>query len=123
MVYYNLTSNIFDDLLNNLIFDDNRKKYKSLNNYKFIEKEKSYVINLLAPELNKEDIDISIENNKLKIKEKESLEKIFSNKIEETFIINKNVDIENIQATLEKGVLSIEMNKKEYSQNKKINIQ
>tara|TARA_B000000557_G_C20799041_1_gene454642 strand:+ start:1231 stop:1602 length:372 start_codon:yes stop_codon:yes gene_type:complete len=123
VVYYNLTSNIFDDLLNNLIFDDNRKKYKSLNNYKFIEKEKSYVINLLAPELNKEDIDISIENNKLKIKEKESLEKIFSNKIEETFIINKNVDIENIQATLEKGVLSIEMNKKEYSQNKKINIQ
>ncbi len=86
------------------------------------ENENEYLIELSAPELKKEDIKIEVENNVLKISsslENETEEKnegyyrreFYKSSFERNFALPKNVNKEEISASMENGILNVNIPK------------
>jgi len=88
-----------------------------------IESKDAYTLSLAAPGLVKEDFDLNVEKNLLTIsaeKEMETTEdekftrrEFGFNKFTHSFRLPKTVEIENIAATYENGVLNVTLPKKE----------
>ncbi len=102
-------------------FHTPKKNVPSVN---ILEQEKSFNIELAAPGLKKEDFQLKLDNEVLTIsveqnEEKEAVEKKYTRKefcytcFNRSFTIPENVDVENITATYEAGVLNINLPKKE----------
>jgi len=88
-----------------------------------IEKDDEYIIELLVPGIQKDDLSINIEENKLiirhslKSKEKEDYVnyiKLGFNKesFNREFNLSKKIDISNISASFDNGILSVKLPKK-----------
>ena len=97
------------------------------------EKEDKFVIKAEVPEINREDIQINLENNVLTLKGERKFEKQeekenyhraerYYGMFQRSFTLPSTVDSEKIKASLDKGVLTIEIPKKEEVKPKKIEI-
>ncbi len=97
------------------------------------EKDDKFVIKAEVPEVKKEDISINIENNVLTIKGERKLEKTeekenyhraerFYGMFQRSFTLPGTVEQDKIKASLENGVLTVEIPKKEEVKPKKIEI-
>ena len=113
---------IFDyfQSFDNLYSNDAAEK---LSHYNIEEDNKSYYINIDMPGVRKEDLDIGIKENILSISaerkkavktESGDLKEETVSSYEQSFNINsKGIDIENIEADLNNGVLKVTLPKKE----------
>ena len=110
----------FDNAFNNLYASDEIKK---MPHYNIEEDEKSYCIEMDMPGVKKEDLEIGIKENILSISAKrkkmvkaengESKEEVVSSYEQSFNISTKGIDVENIQANLNNGVLIVILPKKE----------
>ena len=105
----------------------------SLIGYELNESDNSYEISVDVPGINKEDIKIEVDGNKLLIsgeRKQESSEKAKTHKtwsrsygkFTQAFTLPESVDADSIKATHEKGVLNITLPKSEPVQKKTIAI-
>ena len=136
---------VFDKKMNHLGFDfplffydryvtDPLKKRNSIlerNHYPMdiVENESNFEINVDVPGLNKDDINIDIDNNFITI----SGNKVISKNISDTnhrierrstnfsrsFTLPKNIDADNVSASLDKGVLTVVLPKQTVEEKKK----
>lgn len=100
---------------NNIIIDKPRFTNKKVN---ITENETSYGISLEVPGFSKEDISINLNNDIITISS--HIEKVNENYIkkeftkdsfERSFYLPEDIDVDNIDATMENGILSISLNK------------
>ena len=106
---------IFDDIFDiPLLSIDNEKPV-----YDVIETDENYIIKTYLAGIKKDDIKIKIENGTLSIKAKRKEEenvkynykKSFAGTYKLYFKLQDNMDIENINATMEDGILKITLQK------------
>jgi HSP20 family protein len=93
------------------------KKNKS----NFLEKEDRFILEMLIPGFNKEDIEISLDDFKITVKTKKeeeneieqnsdyTLKEFEINSFERTYSLPKNSDLENIESKYKNGILKIEI--------------
>ena len=111
-------NNRYNNALNRYRDYENR-----LPDYRIEEDEKSYCIEMDMPGVKKEDLEIGIKENILSISAKrkkmvkaengESKEEVISSYEQGFNISTKGIDVENIQANLNNGVLIVILPKKE----------
>jgi len=125
----NTFKNILDDLLDN-------DEFKSLDDYpvqaNVISKEKETVIELLTPDIPKEDINIDCQADKLIVSyqspKEESIEgkytqqQIFKDGFKNTFKISSELDQEKISAKMNNGILEIKIPRKKEKSKTRIKI-
>ena len=96
-----------------------------------VEKEKSFEIHVLLPGLEKENVSVKVEDNKLMVSgERKQAEKAetdkylqvesFYGKFKRSFSLPKNVDPETIKAIFKNGILEISVEKAEIAKSGKI---
>jgi len=89
-----------------------------------LEKENSYELNVLLPGLEKENVSIEMENNKLVVSGERAQRTLGENekfhtmeslhgKFKRSFTLPKNVDSDNIKAAFKNGILEISIPKAE----------
>lgn len=96
-----------------------------------IEKDNNYIIEFLLAGVNKEDVSIETENNKLIVKAERKVvddkdikylrNQSYKGKYERVVILPDDVDNKNIEATMDNGILSITIPKTTINK-KKVNI-
>ena len=116
---------------------NNRMHYRDYEHrmldYRIDEDEKSYCLEIDMPGVKKEDLEIGIKENILSVSAKrkkmmksengESKEEVISSYEQSFNISTKGIDVENIEANLNNGVLIITLPKKEeFKYEKKIEI-
>ncbi len=122
MKTYNLLpssfSNLFDEVLGSEILDRNIVYHQPKAN--IIENETAYSIELLVPGYEKEDFSLSINENKLNVEGKATIEdkKFKQNEFtiknfSRSFYLPDNINKEKIEATYEQGILTLIIPKKE----------
>ncbi len=94
------------------------EKKNSINDVNISKIENAFLIEVAVPGFTKEDIKISLEDDRLKIRGKKAVEervyikRAFKlNEFEQIFNLPKTVDLNNIEATVSNGILSIILNK------------
>ena len=130
-----MSRRIFLPALNSMLDDfrclDNSMFYNRMSDYKIEEDDKNYFIEMDMPGVKKEDLEIGIKENILSIyaerkkeDKTENKEAVVVSKYEQSFNISaKGIDIDNIQANLENGILTLTLPKKEeVKYERKINI-
>ena len=130
-----MSRRIFLPALNSMLDDfrclDNSMFYNRMSDYKIEEDDKNYFIEMDMPGVKKEDLEIGIKENILSIyaerkkeDKMENKEAVVVSKYEQSFNISaKGIDIDNIQANLENGILTLTLPKKEeVKYERKINI-
>lgn len=124
-MYYNLY-NLLDSSndLDNFFYLKNKKETlnKSQTEYKIEEKENKYILSILAPELEKEELEINATENFISIKELKEKKKSFFNSVDLSLKLKKKININQISASLEKGILKLEMSLLNSIEKKKISI-
>ena len=120
-----MSRRIFLPALNSMLDDfrclDNSMFYNRMSDYKIEEDEKNYIIEMDMPGVKKEDLEVGIKENILSIyaerkkeDKTENKESVVVSKYEQSFNISaKGIDVDNIQANLDNGVLKITLPKKE----------
>lgn len=123
-VYRKPTIDLFDDLFGNFfnvsVVDSNGAKVPV---HDVIENDKEYVVEMLLPGVKKEDVSISIEKEVMTIKAerkeikdlKYNRKQTYFGKYERSFILPDDVDTDNIDASLNDGVLIVTVPKLETS--------
>ncbi len=97
------------------------------------ERDDSYVMSANLPGVNEEDIEITIENNRLKLSVEQKnagsdenkryiLRERRDVKLQRSFPLASNVDAENVEAQFDNGVLEVVVQKKEEDKPKKIEL-
>ena len=120
----------FDEAFNSLYNSNEIRKVSRCN---VEEDDKNYLIEMDMPGVKKEDLEIGIKENILSISAKrkkmmksengESKEEVISSYEQSFNISTKGIDVENIEANLNNGVLIITLPKKEeFKYEKKIEI-
>ena len=151
MSYLNLGHDYLDDLMKSFtsstdfkyfindkdVSESTLKTSSSLStSYNYYKTEDELIIQLLLAGCDKEDVDISINKGvlyvvaerKLKTYDDEKpnnfreIKGIVNGKISKEFTIGDDVDIDSIKATMENGILTIVLSKKEESKPQKIKI-
>ena len=117
MLITRLNNNYFDNLLKDLYYEE--KEYKKLKT-NIIENDESYTMELLVPGFNKEDINITlndeyltIEVNKKEEKEKEKeylLKEINNYSYKRNYYVGK-IELSDIKANLNNGILTLTIQK------------
>ena len=97
--------------------------HNRVSNYRIEEDDKNYIIEMDMPGVKKEDLEIGIKENILSISAKrkktfksesgESREEVISSYEQSFNISTKGIDVENIAANLNNGVLMVTLPKKE----------
>lgn len=97
--------------------------HNRISNYRIEEDDKNYIIEMDMPGVKKEDLEIGIKENILSISAKrkkavksengESKEEVISSYEQSFNISTKGIDVENIAANLNNGVLVVTLPKKE----------
>ncbi|HTO15967.1 MAG TPA: Hsp20/alpha crystallin family protein [Edaphocola sp.] len=120
-----LMDSIFEgNLGKNILRDDFETSYKIQPPVNIYEMENSFIIEVLAPGVEKEDIKLQVEDNILtlsydkKESAKEEAGKLLRNEFhvksfKRSFTLGEVVQIENINASYEQGILKIAVPKKE----------
>ena len=130
-----MSRRIFLPALNSMLDDfrclDGGMFYNRMSDYKIEEDDKNYFIEMDMPGVKKEDLEIGVKENILSIyaerkkeDKTENKESVVVSKYEQSFNISaKGIDIDNIQANLENGILTLTLPKKEeVKYERKINI-
>ena len=113
---------ILDDFDNFSNFYNEENSVSKYSDYKIEENDNSYTIEMDMPGVKKEDLDIGIKENMLSIyaerkkvmKSDDGDKEEVVSKYEQSFNISvKGIDIENISANFENGVLTLTLPKKE----------
>ena len=130
-----MSRRIFLPALNSMLDDfrclDNSMFYNRMSDYKIEEDDKNYFIEMDMPGVKKEDLEVGVKENILSIyaerkkeDKTENKESVVVSKYEQSFNISaKGIDIDNIQANLENGILTLTLPKKEeVKYERKINI-
>jgi HSP20 family molecular chaperone IbpA len=105
-----------DSLLNDTLrfvdYYSDEKQYNT--SYKFFTEDDNIVFKCSMPGLDQEHLDIIIENRLLKVNTKEEVKDIdFAPSFKKSFKLSSDVNCEDSFASLEKGILTITMPKKE----------
>lgn len=120
-----MSRRIFLPALNSMLDDfrclDNSMFYNRMSDYKIEEDDKNYFIEMDMPGVKKEDLEVGVKENILSIyaerkkeDKTENKESVVVSKYEQSFNISaKGIDVDNIQANLDSGVLKITLPKKE----------
>lgn len=120
-----MSRRIFLPALHSMLDDfrvfDNSIFCNRISDYKIDEDDKNYIIEMDIPGVKKEDLEIGVKENILSIyaerkkeDKTENKESVVVSKYEQSFNISaKSVDVDNIQANLDNGVLKITIPKKE----------
>ncbi len=98
----------FEDLFNGTFFDAFEFPYQKVANVKTLDN--VYVIDVVAPGLEKEDFKIKVAENKLTIKVDKQL-KYQSNKIDYYWQLPDDVDASKVTAKYEAGILVVKIAK------------
>jgi HSP20 family protein len=120
LCFTNYSNSLFNDLFSDSFFTQTTKS-KTAN----IEKnEKEFLLTTALPGFSKEEVQVSVENDTLKIIAK-SNKKQYWNKQEynQSYILENNIDTNNIVAKLENGLLTILLPIKEQAKLKTISIE
>ena len=129
MLLENRTTNYFDRLFNELMHE-NKTNY-SLMKTNIVETDDAYILDMLVPGIDKENIDISLEDKYLTIKTNAKTDK--TKYLLKEFEIDTysrsyyvgNIDIKNISAKFNNGILTLTISKQKDKeiQIKKISIE
>ena len=122
--------NIFNDLMSDVT---ERTDNHFIPKAEVKETEKNFTINLLLAGMDKNDVNIDIQENELVISGERSTEKSESNEkfhlrefhtgsFKRSFYLPDTADSENISAQLDKGILSVVIPKREKALRKQISI-
>ena len=117
-------NSLFSNRYNNVGNYNHFRDYEPrVSEYRIEEDEKHYIIEMDMPGVKKEDLEIGIKENILSISAKrkkmvkaengESKEEVVSSYEQSFNISTKGIDVENIQANLNNGVLIVILPKKE----------
>ncbi len=98
-----------------------------------MEREEAFVLELAAPGLNKEDFKIEVEKNRLSIhverkqEEADTEMKILRHefgvyRLERTFMLSDEIDVDHIEGKYEAGVLSVTLPKSKKTRVRTINV-
>lgn len=130
-----MSKRIFLPALNSMLDDfrclDSGMFYNRMSDYKIEEDDKNYFIEMDMPGVKKENLEVGVKENILSIyaerkkeDKTENKESVVVSKYEQSFNISaKGIDIDNIQANLENGILTLTLPKKEeVKYERKINI-
>src|ERR1051326_6639155 len=129
--FNNLLSDLFPQ--NTSLFRDDFRQVAPVN---IKETEKDYVVEVVAPGLNKEDFTVSLDDNILTVSfEKKEEQKVENEKVirneykyqsfKRSFTVDEKIDADNISAQYVNGVLTLNLPKREEVKptTKQINIQ
>ncbi len=119
-----ILGDLLDDFFNSDIFNDMPAVQSSIPAVNIKETDKSYVIELAAPGLKKDDFDIALDNNVLTISYQKKDEKkeeegnytrreFMFTEFKRSFTLPETADIDKIDAKYKDGILEISIEKKE----------
>jgi len=111
---FNLFEAVLDDIVNDFSIKDVTKPI-----YDVIENDNEYIIEVQLPGIKKEDVEIKIDNEELSIKAerkknedvKYKCKKSYDGKQKLYFELLKDIDVENINASIVDGILTITLGK------------
>ncbi len=117
-------SDLLDEFFNTDIYNDVPAVSSSIPAVNIKETDKSYVVELAAPGLKKDDFQIELENNVLTISYKRSEEKkeeeenytrreFYFTEFKRSFTLPEDADLEKIDAKYKDGILEITIEKKD----------
>lgn len=118
--------NIIDQFFNDLSYDPrfSLMNTNNVSNY-YNENEKEYYLTMDVPGMSKDDIEVTFDNNRLKISGQRKSDKYDSyeyGKMERTFSVPNNVETDKISAKIDNGVLKVLLPKAKSSLGRKISI-
>ena len=118
--------NIIDQFFSDLSIDPrfSSMNMNSVSNY-YNENEKEYYLTMDIPGMAKDDIEVTFDNNRLKISGQRKSDKYDSyeyGKMERTFSVPSNVEADKISAKIDNGVLKVLLPKAKSSLGRKIAI-
>ena len=124
---------LMDTFLNNGVYNDSYVKNNVMPPVNINETENGFNIDIMVPGLNKEDIKLQVKENILTISyekqeaaQAENVKVLRSefniNSFKRSFTLGKKVDAKNIQASMNNGILSIQLPKKVEEKPKELNI-
>jgi Molecular chaperone (small heat shock protein) len=118
--------NIIDQFFNNLSYDPrfSLMNTNNVSNY-YNENEKEYYLTMDFPGMSKDDIEVTFDNNRLKISGQRKSDKYDSykyGKMERTFSVPSNVETDKISAKIDNGVLKVLLPKTKSSLGRKISV-
>ena len=110
--YVSLIDNLFgynilhDSLTNSYHVTDSFNKFDKNLDYRFESTEDSYVFELPVPGLDKTQISVKVVEGKLKI-EGGVADHNWTPEFKRSFILPKNIDLKNVKASVENGILKV----------------
>ena len=119
---YPSLSDVFESLFDRQAENMENETYHISPAINILEHEKGFVIELAAPGFSKEDLKISLDSNVLTIsaegkKDQEKVQylrrEFACGKFSKSFTLPKSIDIEKISADFDKGILRVNLPKKE----------
>ena len=118
--------NIIDQFFNDLSYDP-RFSLMSTNNVSnyYNENEKEYYLTMDVPGMSKNDIEVTFDNNRLRISGQRKSDKYNSyeyGKMERNFSVPNNVETGKISAKIDNGVLKVLLPKAKSSLGRKISV-
>ena len=118
--------NIIDQFFNDLSYDPRFSLINTNNvsNY-YNENEKEYYLTMDVPGMSKDDIEVTFDSNRLKISGQRKSDKYDSyeyGKVERTFSVPSNVEVDKISAKIDNGVLKVLLPKAKSSLGRKISV-
>ena len=118
--------NIIDQFFNDLSYDPrfSLMNTNNVSNY-YNENEKEYYLTMDVPGMSKDDIEVTFDNNRLKISGQRKSDKYDSykyGKMERTFSVPSNVETDKISAKIDNGVLKVLLQKAKSSLGRKISV-
>lgn len=118
--------NIIDQFFNDLSYDPrfSLMNTNNVSNY-YNENEKEYYLTMDVPGMSKDDIEVTFDNNRLKVSGQRKSDKYDSykyGKMERTFNVPSNVETDKISAKIDNGVLKVLLPKAKSSLGRKISV-
>ena len=118
--------NIIDQFFNDLSYDPrfSLMNTNNVSNY-YNENEKEYYLTMDVPGMSKNDIEVTFDNNRLKISGQRKSDTYNSHeygKMERSFRVPSNVETDKISAKIDNGVLKVLLPKAKSSLGRKISV-
>lgn len=118
--------NIIDQFFNDLSYDPrfSLMNTNNVSNY-YNENEKEYYLTMDVPGMSKNDIEVTFDNNRLKISGQRKSDTYNSHeygKMERSFSVPSNVEADKISAKIDNGVLKVLLPKAKSSLGRKISV-
>ena len=117
--------NIIDQFFTDLSIDPRFSSVNVNTTSHYNENDKEYYLTMDVPGMSKDDIEVTFDNNRLKISGQRKSDKYDSyeyGKMERTFSVPSNVETDKISAKIDNGVLKVLLPKAKSSLGRKISV-